>query len=188
MTDKDEEGADIPFLTTDEILRQLMRFGFYITYDVKTHLPEPVLDYLTKLNGLGYDKITKVALESFDVNGNKVWRSTVIVFKSGFNTDLLTFNCKVTRIAFNAKLEANTVMNITHELGMSWDWVTYIANISDILDENADQGDDNLSDEISDEEIPDEEIVDNDTPGDDNSGEISEYGSEVTDDGTDEPE
>ena len=136
ITAQDDEGADIPFLTKDEILKQLMKFGFYITYDVKNNLPEFVLDFLYKVMNLGYDKISRIALESYDVNGNRVWRPTVIVIKSGYNTDLLTFDCKVFRKKFDEKLECNTLMNVTHEPGMIWDWLAYIANIEDILDEN----------------------------------------------------
>ena len=143
ITDVDEEGIDIPFLTTEEILRQLMKFGFYITYDVKDNLPIDVFVFLAKLEDLGYDKITRIALESYDVSGNKLWLPTIIVMKSEFNPDLLTFDCKVTKKAFQAKLSEASIINVTHEPGMVWDWVTYIANISDLLDENVEEDKDN---------------------------------------------
>ena len=34
LSDTTEEGAPLPFMTTDRILLELQRFGFYITYDV----------------------------------------------------------------------------------------------------------------------------------------------------------
>lgn len=137
ITNVDEEGNDLPFLTTEQILRQLMKFGFYIFYDVKENLPNETFNYLAKLYDLGYDKITRIALETIDETGTKIWRPTEIVMKSYMdNSDLLVYQCKVTRKAFNQKLTANSIMNITHEEGMDWDWLSYIANIKDILDEN----------------------------------------------------
>lgn len=136
ITEVDEEGNPIEFLSTEEILKQLMKFGFYITYDVKTNLPEPTLAFLYKVMNLGFDKITRVARETRDVSGNRIWRPTVIVMKSEFNTDLLVFDCKVTSTVFNAKLLANSIMNVTDESNIDWRWLAYMANISEILEEN----------------------------------------------------
>ena len=201
ITKTDEEGADIPFLTTDEILKQLMKFGFYITYNLAKNLPQEEFDYLSKLEDLGYDKITRIALESFDTNGNKVWRPAVIVMKSEFNTDMLVFECKVTRKTFNERLTKNVILNITNEPGMNWEWVTYIANIADVLDENLSsesvpecasqpicRPEDMLSEydggDVADEDGTLSEVVDgNEEPEEstDSNG-FSEYGSEVVDD------
>lgn len=138
VTNTDEEGLDLNFLTTDEILAQLMKFGFYITYDIKQNLPNNMLAFLATIDNIGFDKITRVALESSTVSGQKIWEPTILVIKSEHNTDLLQFDCKLTRKAFNEKLSCNYIMNVSHEEGMVWDWVTYICNISDILSENAD--------------------------------------------------
>lgn len=138
ITDKDEEGNVLEFLTTDEILRQLMKFGFYITYDVKSNLPYNQLQFLRKWLDLGFDKITRIALECTDVNGNKVWRPQIVIFKSGCDPDLLIFDCKIIRKEFNELMMRNEAVNVTSTLNMRWDWVKYMANIQDILDENAD--------------------------------------------------
>lgn len=182
ITDLDEDGNYIPFLTTDEILKQLMKFGFYITYNERRHLPEETFDYLAKLQDLGYDKITRVALESIDKIGNRIWRPIIIVMKSEFNTDLLIYDCKVTRKSFNQKLTDNVIMNITFECNAHWDWVTYTANISDILDENLspmpmvgssdeaisgpEYGPDSVLTEYGDEDGPYSEIVNDGESGD----------------------
>ena len=138
ITNIDEEGQDLPFLSTDEILKQLMKFGFHITYDIKKFLPLDTLSYLSQIYNLGYDKITCVALEDKNVSGNRIWNKTVIIFKSEFNDDLLTFGCKLTRKQFYNKLEYNTIIDVTHEKDLNWEWVTYTANIIDILNENVD--------------------------------------------------
>ena len=134
ITTEDEEGNPLPFLTKDEILKQIMKFGFYIYYDEKKHLPQDILVFLQNVMNVGFDKITKVFVECSDAGGRKVWRPYIIAMKSEKNIDLLNFGCKVTRKVFNSKLESNCVMNLNRE-GYSWDWVTYMANISDILNE-----------------------------------------------------
>lgn len=142
ITTQDEQGQAIPFLTTEEILKQLMKFGFYITYDVKSNLPSEILDFLTTIDNLGYDKITRIGVETWGSGGGKIVKPTVVVFKScADNADLLVFDCKIGIRKFNQKLRDNTVMNVTDEPNMQWDWLTYMANISDLLDENIDPRD-----------------------------------------------
>lgn len=142
LSTKDEQGNDIPFMTTDQILKELQRFGFIVFYDVKRNLPTNILAFLSTVNNLGFDKITRVCLQSQEEEtGTIVWRPTILVIKSADNSDLLEFDCKLTRKAFNKKLTDNTIMNVTHEDNMKWDWLTYIANIDDILSENVDDSD-----------------------------------------------
>lgn len=142
ISDVDEEGLDLPFMTTDQILRELQRFGFIIFYDVKKNLPSPILSFLSTVNDLGYDKITRVALQTKTASNGVIWAPTILVIKSEFNLDLLEFDCKLTRKDFNQKLSDNVIMNVTHEEGMKWDWVNYTANIDDLLDENTTEFDD----------------------------------------------
>lgn len=146
ISTEDEEGELIPFFTTDQILEELQRFGFYVEYDVKSNLPMSTLSFLATVDNLGYDKITRVALESVNTDGDRIWTPIILIMKSQFNDDLLTFDCKLTKKKFQEKLAANTIMNVTHEQDLTWDWVKYIANISDILDENIDPTDDFITD------------------------------------------
>lgn len=172
VTTYDEEGDIIPFLTTNQILKQIMKFGFYVTYNVPSNLPNNIIDFLSTIDNLDYDKITKVSVRERNKEGYMTWRTKVIVMKSAENTDLLEFGCKITKTKYLDKLQANSIMNVTEEEGMSWDWLTYIANISDLLDENLDMPDEYKADAglYSDEEeqegftpyIPPEE--ESDTP------------------------
>ena len=147
LSTKDEEGLDLPFMSTEKILKELERFGFYVKYDVKSNLPSNMIAFLATVDNLGFDKITRVLLETKTKLDTVVLEPTILVIKSTEdNSDLLTFDCKLRAKRFNEKLAANTIMNVTHEKGMKWDWVTYIANISDILDENVDPVDEYESD------------------------------------------
>ena len=144
ITDVDEAGYEIPFLTTEEILRQLMKFGFYIVYDVKSNLPNNILSFLATIDNLGFDKISKVVIKRRDkLTGSRTNKVATVVFKTvPENEDLLVFSAEITEEKFNKKLQSNIVMNVSEEKDMQWDWLTYMANISDILDENIDHTND----------------------------------------------
>lgn len=135
----DDEGFDIPFLTTDQILNQLRMFGFDIIYDYKKDLPDNVFVFLKEIMLLGYDKITKVMLETYSPDGENIWKPTVVVFKSTKdNDDLLSFGHQLGRRSYINKIDDNSILNVTYEEEMNWDWVTSFFNIADILDENLD--------------------------------------------------
>ena len=144
ITDKDEAGHEIPFLTTEEILRQLMKFGFYVTYDVKSNLPNNILSFLATIDNLGFDKISKVVVTKRDkITGQQINDVATIVFKTvPENEDILAFSCELSETKLNEKLQKNILMNVTKEKNMQWDWLHYMANISDLLDENVDHTND----------------------------------------------
>lgn len=139
ITETDDEGNIIPFLTTKEILKQIQKFGFIVEYDVKSNLPSPTIALLSTLYELKYDKITVVQVRIRSTESSSyIWKPQTIVMKSEFNTDIINYRCKITEKLFKDKLAKNTIMNVSNEEGINWDWVTYTANISDILDENID--------------------------------------------------
>lgn len=147
ITQEDEEGNDLPFLTTDQILEQIMKFGFYVTFDVKSNLPGDTISFLATIDNLGYDKITKVLLQETNEEGQIIWKPNIIIFKTvPENKDLISYGTKLSRAKYVEKVTAGTVMNVTHELEHSWDWVTSLFNIADILDENIDPVDEYKSD------------------------------------------
>lgn len=138
LTDKDEEGQILPFLTTDEILKQIEKFGFIISYVERAHLNNETLVFLNNVKQLGFDKITRVQVETRTEYGAKIWVPRILVIKSQYNTDLLKFDCNLSLKDFCDKLANNWIMNVTylHSENVTWDWVTYIANIIDIINEN----------------------------------------------------
>lgn len=141
LSSKDEKGNDLPCMTTEKILKEIQRFGFYVTYDVKSNLPMNTIAFLSTVDNLGYDKITKVGIQ-YRENGKKCIKPAVLVFKSEYNHDILNFECIISERKYQDKLSANSIMDVTHEKGIQWDWVKYVANISDILEENIDPTDD----------------------------------------------
>lgn len=143
ISDTDEDGVAIPFLTTEEILKQIQKFGFIVEYDVKANLPGPVISYLMTMLNLGYVKITRIGVRTLNSDGGIYIRPTVILMKDAPETlDLLRFDETITIAEFMHKLDLNVVVNVTNEPDMNWDWLTYMANIEDLLQENSSVSDD----------------------------------------------
>ena len=142
ISDTDEDGVVIPFLTTEEILKQIQKFGFIVEYNVRANLPGPVISYLMTMLNLGYVKITRIGVRTLNSDGSVYIRSTVILMKDAPETlDLLRFDEVITISEFMHKLDLNVVVNATNEPGMNWDWLTYMANIEDLLQENSSSDD-----------------------------------------------
>lgn len=138
---EDEEGQYLPFLSTQEILKQIAKFGFYVEFNEMSNLPGPTLDYIQNIMQLGYQKITRILLQTTSKEGDIMWRNSVIVYKVvPDNTDLLGFGMKISRKNWMDKVDANTVLNVTDE-GIDWDWVDCMYNLSDVMDENLDKAD-----------------------------------------------
>lgn len=144
LSDETEEGTPLPFLTTEEILQQIAKFGFIVQYDLKSNLPAPVINYLSSLYNLGYDKINKlnVRVKSKD-KLSYIQKTYVIVMKScDETTNLMKFGKRVSEAMLDKFLRQNLIINATDEPDMVWDWVTHLFNIEDILNENIDPTDD----------------------------------------------
>lgn len=125
-------------MSTKDILKQLAKFGFYIRYDVKSNLPDETFVFLQQMLQLGYDKITKVLLQTSSRDGDEIWIPSIVVFKSTKdNIDLWGYDIKLPRSKYMKKIDHNSILNVTDQ-GIKWDWVTSYFNISDILNENLD--------------------------------------------------
>ena len=136
ITDKDESGNAIPFMTTSEILTQLEKFGFIICYSPEVHLDGKQLSMLIDLQHLGYDKLNVI----YKMEG-RVARKNIIALDSSMCADLLMYNSKVTTSQFNIYLEQGCIYNISNSPAnlteFDWSWLSYVCNIKDILEANA---------------------------------------------------
>jgi len=136
ISDVDEEtDIPIPWMTTDEILTQLKKFGFYITYKQEEHLPGSQLTYLMTLYNLGFQHITTI-----EVKSSKVTRKYVIAFNGTDEPEWLDWPCTTTKTTFESKINEGKVLNIsalTQKEKFNWDWLNFVANIPDILEDNA---------------------------------------------------
>ena len=147
ITNETPEGINIPFMTTDEILKEISRFGFYVKYNVKSNLPSETVSYLATIDNFTFDKITRINLQTLDKDGSGYhYVPSVIIYDSSKNEDLIGYGIKLSRNSYVNKVTNNTLINVTN-IGISWDWVDSMYNIADILDENLDPSDEYRSDE-----------------------------------------
>ena len=144
----DGEGSslsDLPvtFLSTQDILAQLKRLGFYIIYKEEQHLPGDMLNYLATLDGLGYDKIRVLYLDVPPVMPGEaaepIW--CVVAFKVAAHPEWIhnTYRAQESELVQGAL--AGTAINISaisKEKKFNWGFLKdYVLNIKDILEENS---------------------------------------------------
>lgn len=140
----------IPEFTTDEILKELEKFGFLVTFKINQHLSGAQISYLLTLDGLGYDKIRKLPVVSVDKSGTTTVSDYLVGFMVEPCPNWLNSNYQCPLSDFTAKLNQGDAINFTHHSmakQYDWTWLTYVANISDILRDNgyADEADDEVT-------------------------------------------
>lgn len=129
----------IPEFTTDEILKELEKFGFLVTFKINQHLSGAQISYLLTLDGLGYDKIRKLPVVSVDKSGTTTVSDYLVGFMVEHCPNWLNSNYQCPLSDFTAKLNQGDAINFTHHSmakQYDWTWLTYVANISDILRDN----------------------------------------------------
>ena len=132
--------AGVPEMSTSAILSELAKFGFLVTYEPKTHLDGEQLQYLMTLNQLGFEKIRILNVHMYQKDGRVKDEPVVVAFKIEKNGDWLNNGYSPYESEFLAALKHGTAVNISaisKEKKFRWDWLTYVANINDILNDNA---------------------------------------------------
>lgn len=133
ISETDEEGHQLPLLTTEQVLKQLEKFGFDISYEEEPNLSGEQLSFLTNLYDLGYDAVTRAR-----VKYPKITRNVYIAYSSAKGVDYLTFDTLVSKADFDKSLEEGAITNIAKmDPTLEWDWLTYTCQIKDLLDDNS---------------------------------------------------
>ena len=137
--------SDLPVepLTTQQILDQLKRFGFYIIYEEEKELPGEMLDYLITLDGLGYDKIRIMFVDKPTSHPGQddepLW--FVVAFKVKDHPRWIQNTYRATESEISEGAMNGTAINISaisKEKKFNWSFLgDYVLNIKDILEENA---------------------------------------------------
>lgn len=125
-------------LTKDQILAELARYGFLVTYPEQKHLPQTQLAFLRELLNLGYDKLRLLDVYEY-ANGVRKAKTYVVVFNIANNPNWLNNDYAATSTEFTKALVDGSVVNISasdKSHRWPWSWLDYVANIQDILDDN----------------------------------------------------
>lgn len=125
-------------LTKDQILEELARYGFLVTFNQSRHLPQSMLDYLTTVNNLGYDKLRKITVNS-ESWGNQYKTTYVVVFSVEKCPEWINNSLEVTEKEFNDALISSGAINLSNietTNQFDWGWLNFVADIDDIISEN----------------------------------------------------
>lgn len=131
---------DVHEFTTEEILKELEKYGFIISYEEDENLDGDQLQYLMTLDQLGFDKIRILNVISRGIGEEKVKKPLVVVFKISDNTKWLDNTYQCPEKEFQTSIMAGTALNITaisNSKKFKWGFLhDYVLNISDILMQN----------------------------------------------------
>ncbi len=126
-------------LSTNEILAQLAKFGFLVTFKEYAHLSGDQLQYLMTLQNLHFDKIR--LLNVWDASsGIKEFTTYVVAFKLDFLSDWLNAGYSPSKSEYLEAMNAGYAINISaisRDKEFRWDWLyNWVADINDILESN----------------------------------------------------
>ncbi len=139
-----EYTDDIYTMTDEDILNALAMYGFLIVFCPRKHLSDSQLAYLQTLKGLHFDKLRRLPVWN-TVRNNKVFQVVTVAFKIEAHSDWINNEYAPSQDELNAGLIAGTAINISAisaEQCFDWSWLDYVANIDDILEDNAHESDD----------------------------------------------
>ena len=136
------DGINYHMFTTKEILDELEKFGYIISYERDENLSGDQLDYLVTLDKLGFDKIRRFQIVSHGTTFDAIQQKSIVVaFKiAGVPAEWLdnTYACPVAE--YHRAVDNGTAINISaisKERNFSWDWMDdTVMSINDILQLN----------------------------------------------------
>lgn len=141
----DENSQIIWEFSVDKILTVLATFGFYITFQVNQHLSDDQIAYLTTLNGLGFDKLRRLQVyNSADTiqtayTLQRKYSEYIVAFNVAKCPDWIDIDYTCDIKVFNKAFQDSGAVNLTdleQTKGFDWTWLTYVANIVDIIRDN----------------------------------------------------
>lgn len=132
------ENLTIEF-TYKQILKELEKYGFLVTYNPRKSLPGSQIEYLMSLKKLGYDKIRIINVWYIE-NSTKIFKWYIVAFNVDKNMDWLNNGYAPNEREFNKALNNGSAVNVSalsKSKQWSWSWLDYVANIDDILEDNS---------------------------------------------------
>jgi len=136
----DPESGIIPEFTTEQILKELNKFGFDVTFNLEAGLSGEQLDYLMTLDALDFDKIRTLDVYTYDGIGNREFTQYIVAFNIEKCPKWIDQNYSVSEKDFLSALNGGGAMNLTYisqTKQFNWSWLDYVANIEDIIRDNS---------------------------------------------------
>lgn len=133
----------IPFeLSPDEILKELEKFGFLVTYNPRSLLKGNQIEYLMTLQNLHFDKLRVLTVKHIarDVIANT---KHIVAFNVKDNPNWINNSYVASNEEYIKSLQdgsAIDITNVSETQRYDWSWLDYVGNISDILDDNSEVG------------------------------------------------
>lgn len=132
----DPVSGIIKEFSTEEILVELNKFGFDVTFEINQHLSGDQISYLMTINDLGYDKLRRLYVQDKPNGG---YSEYIVVFNVAKCPDWIDLDFTCGKQPFVNALMSSDAMNLTdleQTKGFDWTWLTYVANIEDIIEDN----------------------------------------------------
>lgn len=134
-----DESDWISDMTPQAILQEIKKFGFIVDYAPSKSLSGNQLLYLQSLLKLNFDKIRVLSVYSIR---NRVKATTyhIVVFNVKDNPRWIDSGYAASDSEFINALSNGSAMNLDNVSDtdkFDWSWLDYVANISDILADNA---------------------------------------------------
>ena len=142
---RDEHSQIIQEFSVDEILAALATFGFYVTFKVNQHLSDDQIAYLKTLNGLGFDKLRRLQVyNTADTiqtayTLQRRYSEYIVAFNVAKCPDWIDIDYTCDIRLFNKAFQNSGAVNLTdleQTKGFDWTWLTYVADIDDIIRDN----------------------------------------------------
>ena len=125
---------------TEQILDELAKFGFNVTYNPREHLDGEQLQYLMTLNQLGFDKLRTLVVYRYTQDGHTKSTPTIVAFKADKCSKWIHNKYIENESNFLIALGNGSAVNISaisQDKHFDWDWLDCVASIDDILRDNA---------------------------------------------------
>ena len=133
---KDENSGIISEFSTDAITKILATFGFDVTFQINQHLSGDQISFLMTVNDLGYNKLRRLYVQD---KPDGRYSEYIVVFNVEKCPDWINLDFTCGKKPFVDALISSGAMNLTdleQTKGFDWTWLTYIANIDDIIEDN----------------------------------------------------
>ena len=134
------DPSDSYEMTSQDVLKQLERYGFFVTFSRRAYLKSEQIDFLQSLQHLGYDKLRVLQVYTIDsYSGAKIATPHVVVFNVEPNPRWLDNMYQESSTKFLEAICSGSAIDISmvsKEETYRWDWLDYVANIQDILNDN----------------------------------------------------